>query len=73
MGQLGSQINQAQALQSLGQYRRAKTLLENLVDQLQPEPDSVLKAESFRSLGIALQTIGDLLRSKRNFRTKLAN
>lgn len=63
-GKLGSQINQAQALQSLGQYRRAKQLLEKLVEQLEPEPDSLLKAESLRSLGIALQTIGDLLRSK---------
>jgi len=64
MGQLGSQINQAQALQSLGQYRRSKKLLENLVAQLQNESDSLLKAESLRSLGIALQTIGDLLQSK---------
>ncbi|WP_199246158.1 CHAT domain-containing protein [[Phormidium] sp. ETS-05] len=64
MGMLGSQINQAQALQSLGQYRRAKTLLEELVAQMQGQPDSVLKAQGLRSLGVALQTSGDLLQSK---------
>jgi len=63
-GRLGSQINQAQALQALGQYRRAQTLLEQLIEQLQKQPDSALKAEGLRSLGIALQTTGDLLRSK---------
>ncbi|GAB4276131.1 MAG: hypothetical protein Fur0025_00990 [Oscillatoriaceae cyanobacterium] len=64
MGMLGSQINQAQALQSLGQYRRAKTVLEELVAQMQKRPDSVLKAQGLRSLGVALQTSGDLLQSK---------
>ena len=64
MGKLGSQINQAQALQSLGQYRRAKTGLEELVAQMQEQPDSVLKAQGLRSLGVALQTSGDLLQSK---------
>ena len=63
-GKLGSQINQAQALQSLGQYRRAKKILEQLVEQLQSQPDSLLKANGLRSLGVALQTIGDLRRSK---------
>lgn len=63
-GKLGSQINQAQAFQSLGQYRRSKTLLEQLVLQLQTQPNSLLKAEGLRSLGVALQTIGDLTKSK---------
>ncbi len=63
-GKLGSQINQAQALQSLGQYRRSKNILENLVEQLQNQPDSLLKADSLRSLGVALQTTGDLLGAK---------
>ncbi len=63
-GQLGSQINQAQALQSLGQYRRSKRMLENLVEQLQKQPDSLLKADGLRSLGVALQNTGDLLGAK---------
>ncbi len=63
-GKLGSQINQAQALQTLGNYQRARRLLEQLVKQLQTQPDSQLKADSLRSLGVALQTVGDLLQSK---------
>ncbi|MBD2167166.1 CHAT domain-containing protein [Calothrix membranacea FACHB-236] len=63
-GKLISQINQAQGLQTLGQYRRAKTLLEELVAELQSQPDSLLKAQGLRSLGVALQTIGDLAQSK---------
>ncbi|BAY13420.1 CHAT domain-containing protein [Calothrix sp. NIES-2098] len=59
-GKLISQINQAQGLQTLGQYRRAKTLLEELVAELQNQPDNLLKAQGFKSLGVALQTIGDL-------------
>jgi len=63
-GKLGSRINQAQALQTLGQYRRANALLNKLVEELQIQPDSVLKADGLRSLGIALQTTGDLVQSK---------
>ncbi|NES81552.1 MAG: CHAT domain-containing protein [Moorea sp. SIO2B7] len=63
-GKLGSRINQAQALQTLGQYRRAKSLLESLVEELKAQPDSLLKADGLRSLGVALQTIGDFLQSK---------
>ena len=63
-GKLGSRINQANALQALGQYRRSKLLLQQLVEELKNQPDSILKADGLRSLGIALQTIGDLLQSK---------
>ncbi|MEQ9669587.1 CHAT domain-containing protein [Coleofasciculus sp. G2-EDA-02] len=58
-GKLGSQINQAQALQSLGLYRRAQTLLEQANQQLQSQPDSLLKVQGLQSLGIALQELGD--------------
>ena len=63
-GKLGSRINQASALQALGQYRRSKILLQQLVGELKNQPDSTIKADGLRSLGIALQTIGDLLQSK---------
>ncbi len=63
-GSLGSKINIAQALQAQGQYRRAKSILEKLVVQLQGQPDNQLKADGLRSLGVALQTVGDLLQSK---------
>lgn len=63
-GQLISKINQAQALQALGKYRRAKSLLEQLVSELQTEPNSLLKAKGLRSLGVALQSLGQLRQSK---------
>jgi len=58
-GKLGSQINQAQALQTLGLYRRAQTLLERANQQLQANPDSRVKVQGLQSLGIALQELGD--------------
>ena len=60
LGTLGSQLNQVQALQSLGQYRRARTTLEQINTRLQNLPDSALKADSLRSLGITRFRVGDL-------------
>ncbi|MEH1935814.1 MAG: CHAT domain-containing protein [Nostoc sp.] len=59
MGSLGSQINQAQALQSLGFYRRSKQQLEVLTQKLGAMPDSEIKVSGLRSLGLALEMIGD--------------
>jgi CHAT domain-containing protein len=58
-GSLGSQINQAQALQQLGFYRRAKQQLETINQQLAQRPDSMMKVAGLRSLGLALQNMGD--------------
>ncbi|MGB3513788.1 MAG: CHAT domain-containing protein [Microcoleaceae cyanobacterium] len=63
-GQLGSQINQAQALKILGQYRRSRTILKQVNQKLQAMPDSQLKVDGLRSLGVALQLIGELIESK---------
>jgi CHAT domain-containing protein len=70
-GILGSQLNQVQALQTLGQYRRAKSLLEQISTRLHPLPDSLLKASSLRSLGIALFHVGDLQESYRVLQSSL--
>ncbi|MUG95507.1 CHAT domain-containing protein [Scytonema sp. UIC 10036] len=59
MGSLGSQINQAQALQSLGFYRRSKQQLEAIAQKLKAMPNSEIKVSGLRSLGLTLQTIGD--------------
>ncbi|HIK32410.1 MAG TPA: CHAT domain-containing protein [Oscillatoriales cyanobacterium M59_W2019_021] len=64
IGKLGSQINQAQALQALGQYRRSRAILTRMTQDLQSQPDSTLKADGLRSLGRALQTVGNLLEAK---------
>ena len=63
-GTLGSQINQAQALQSLGFYRRSRQQLEAIAQQLSTMPDSELKVNGLRTLGTALQVLGDLSASR---------
>jgi tetratricopeptide (TPR) repeat protein len=71
MGQLGSQINQAQALQTLGLYRRAQSLLEQINTTLQKQPDSPLKALGLKSLGTVLQVTGNLNESRQVLRQSL--
>ncbi|AFY40321.1 tetratricopeptide TPR_2 repeat protein [[Leptolyngbya] sp. PCC 7376] len=63
-GLVGSKMNQAQALQSLGQYRRAKNLLVSLVDDLDQQPESQLTVQGLRNLGSAFYVIGDLEQAK---------
>lgn len=63
-GKLGSQINQAQAMQTLGMYRRSQRLLDRVNEQLQSQPNSLLKAIGLRSLGIALQVVGNVSQSR---------
>jgi CHAT domain-containing protein len=60
----GSRLNQAQALQSLGFYRRSRQILEALNQDLQSSPASPLKVNSLRSLGNSLRVVGDLPGSK---------
>jgi CHAT domain-containing protein len=72
MGSLGSQINQAQALQSLGFYRRSKQQLEALTEKLQGMPDNEIKVSGLRSLGLALQIIGDSSKSQQVLEQSLA-
>ncbi|MFN6535744.1 MAG: CHAT domain-containing protein [Nostoc sp. EkiNYC01] len=59
-----SRINQAQALQILGFYRRALTMLTQINQNLEFQPDSLTKAVELRSLGDALQLTGDLAQSR---------
>lgn len=63
-GFLGSKMNQAQALQTLGQYRRSKDLLLELVTDLDQEPESQLTVQGLRNLGNAFFVIGDLEQAK---------
>jgi len=71
-GVFGSQINQAQVLQALGLYRRSQITLERVKTQLQTQPDSLLKAAGLRSLGVALQVVGNLEESKQVLLQSLA-
>ena len=67
-----SQINQAQALQTLGEYRRAQRQLEQINQDLATLPDNLLKARGLRSLGVTLQVVGDLERSQQVLSQSLA-
>ena len=63
-GALRSRINQAQALQSLGFYRRAIALLTELAHISPAQTDSLERVTGLRSLGDALRVAGDLTRSR---------
>jgi CHAT domain-containing protein len=65
VGSIGSQINQAQALQTLGLYRQAKNTLIQIEQTLQNKPDSPIKITALRSLGNALRVVGDLDESRK--------
>jgi CHAT domain-containing protein/tetratricopeptide (TPR) repeat protein len=71
-GVIGTQINQAQAFQTLGMYQRAQTLLKQVNARLQPQPDSMLKVLGLRSLGTVLQITGDLGKSREVLEQSLA-
>ncbi|AFY37803.1 TPR repeat-containing protein [[Leptolyngbya] sp. PCC 7376] len=57
-------INQAQAFQSLGQYRKAKTTIEALVDSLDTRDNDLLKVRALKTLGVVLQNLGEPVDSK---------
>lgn len=71
-GNFHSQINQAQALQASGMYRRALNILQPLNLTLQTQPDSQIKAIALRSLGNTLRMIGNLDESQHNLEQSLA-
>jgi CHAT domain-containing protein len=66
-----SRLNQAEALQTLGLYRRAVTLLTDLNQTLQAQPDSPIKVVALRSLGDALQIVGNLDQSYQTLQQSL--
>ena len=72
LGMLRSQINQAQALKSLGLYRRSALTLTKVRESMQAQPDSALKAAGLRSLGSALLLVGDLEQSQAVLEESLA-
>ena len=64
VGRVGAQINQAQALQTMGLYRRSHLLLQSIADRLSEQPDSHLKAAALKSLGDVVQVSGNLNQSR---------
>ncbi|MEL6263299.1 MAG: CHAT domain-containing protein [Cyanobacteria bacterium J06626_6] len=72
LGNIGAQINQSQALQTMGLYRRAKLLLEKIAEKLQDQPQSEIKAIALKSLGTVFQTAGSLEQSKQYLNESLS-
>lgn len=71
-GILGSQINQSQALQSLGLFRRAALILDEVKSHLNHQPDSPLKVQGLQNLGAVLQMTGDFKASQQTLEQSLA-
>ncbi len=72
VGIIGTQLNQAKALQTLGLYRRAKTILETVEQTLANQSDSPLKAAGLLNLGNTLRLVGDLDNSQQVLEQSLA-
>ena len=72
LGIIGSQINQAQALQAMGFHRRSHKLLLQIQEQLSQESNPLLKVKVLNSFGTTLQTIGDLNLSQEVLESSLA-
>ncbi|WP_309734815.1 CHAT domain-containing protein, partial [Chamaesiphon sp. OTE_75_metabat_556] len=68
-GIIGTEINQAQALQSLGFYRQSLSLLQSIDTKLSNEPSSPLKIRGLLSLGNTLKSLR-VLTTKNNYRDR---
>ena len=66
-----NRINQAQALQALGLYRQAQKTLDESIELLQKQPNSLLKVTGLRSLGNVLRVTGDLEKSRQTLQQSL--
>lgn len=71
-GSIGSQINQVQALQMLGFYRRAQQTLNRLEQELVQLPDSSLKIAGLQTLGNLSRQTGELEQAERRLTAALA-
>ena len=60
LGVVGSRINQAQALQSLGFYGRSQDLLQEITSELEGLSNTTVKITGLRSLGLAFKVLGNL-------------
>ncbi|MBD2194001.1 MULTISPECIES: CHAT domain-containing protein [Calothrix] len=71
-GVMGSQMNQALAMQSLGLYRRASKILTQLEQQINQQPDSEFKVTGLLNLGNIYRQVRDLEQSHKILQTSLA-
>ena len=71
-GEIGTQLNQARALQALGFYLRARTTLEQVEASLKSQPASQLKVAGLLNLGNVLRVAGDFDASQKILEQGLA-
>lgn len=71
-GEILSQINQARAMQGLGLYRRATTLLEQVEQRLQNQSDRSIQAAGLLNLGEVRLASGAFQESERLLRQALS-
>ena len=64
-GIIANLINQSQAMQALGFYRRATNTLEQVETSLLASPDSIIKATGLLNLGNTLRVVGNLEQSEK--------
>jgi CHAT domain-containing protein/tetratricopeptide (TPR) repeat protein len=67
-----AQINQIQALQTLGLYDRAAKTVVAIDKNLASEPDTLLKAKALQSLGNVLLQVGEIERAESVFKNSLS-
>ena len=70
-GEVGAAINEAIALQKLGQYRTAQKILEKTELKLAAMPDS-LQALGYKALGTTYATIGDFSAAREKLEASIA-
>ena len=71
-GVIRSSINLASAFKTLGLYRRAYKVLTQVEQDLQQQPDSLLKAAALRNYGDILRLVGELKQAKQTLAQSLA-
>ncbi|MDJ0689886.1 MAG: CHAT domain-containing protein [Xenococcaceae cyanobacterium MO_188.B32] len=70
-GVIRSSINLASALKNLGMHRRAYKLLTQVEQDLQQQPDSLLKAAALRNYGDILRLMGELKQARQTLNQSL--
>lgn len=71
VGALGSQLNQAQALQTLGLNQQARRLLDTITPQIQQQRDPDLQITGLRAVGSLQRSLGLLTDSRQSLQQAL--
>ncbi|PAX48933.1 CHAT domain-containing protein, partial [Brunnivagina elsteri] len=71
VGEIGTQINQARALQMLGYFLHANNIFKKVAVSLSLQPDSLLKLSGLLNLGNNLRIVGDYSRARETLQKSL--